>query len=170
MQFKEVKAADLRYMDPAAKEAAANMRQALGSEYAGGCTGAAGLALALALVLLESGVWVHGAERARVASSHGAWLTPLSPSGPASHLAALRPAANRPHRDPHVHPHCVPVSCVRAAAMRMEAAPHEGNKMAKRKHQIGTLFFNAKMKELEILEGKATALKTKNETARKYGW
>jgi proline-rich protein PRCC len=41
-----------------------------------------------------------------------------------------------------------------AAALRAQAAPFEGDKMAKRKHQIGTLFHNAKMKELEILENR----------------
>ena len=38
--------------------------------------------------------------------------------------------------------------------MRAEAQPFAGNKMAKRKHQIGTLNHQAKVKELEILEGK----------------
>ena len=42
--------------------------------------------------------------------------------------------------------------------------------MAKRKHQIGTLFHAAKLKELEILEGKAAGMKSKAETQGKYGW
>lgn len=54
--------------------------------------------------------------------------------------------------------------------LRVEAKGHEGSRMAKRKHQIGTLLFNAKMKELEILEGKATAMRHKSETQAKYGW
>jgi proline-rich protein PRCC len=57
-----------------------------------------------------------------------------------------------------------------AAAIRAEAAPFEGDKMAKRKHQIGTLFHNAKMKELEILENRASGMKSKAETQGKYGW
>lgn len=42
--------------------------------------------------------------------------------------------------------------CAAAVKLRMEAKSHEGSKMAKRKHQIGTLFFNAKMKvALQVL-------------------
>ncbi|KAL6753890.1 hypothetical protein V8C86DRAFT_420317 [Haematococcus lacustris] len=90
IQFKEVNAKDLTYMNPAAKAAAQNVRASLGSEYAG--------------------------------------------------------------------------------QLRAEARPHEGNKMAKRKHQIGTLFANAKLKELELLEGKAAGMRSKKETQAKYGW
>ncbi|GFH23638.1 uncharacterized protein HaLaN_21280 [Haematococcus lacustris] len=57
-----------------------------------------------------------------------------------------------------------------AGQLRAEARPHEGNKMAKRKHQIGTLFANAKLKELELLEGKAAGMRSKKETQAKYGW
>lgn len=42
-----------------------------------------------------------------------------------------------------------------AQQLRAAAAPFQGDKMAKRKHQIGTLFHNAKMQELEILEQRA---------------
>ena len=42
--------------------------------------------------------------------------------------------------------------------------------MAKRKHQIGTLYFNAKMQELEQLEARTQQMKTKKETQAKYGW
>ncbi len=64
---------------------------------------------------------------------------------------------------------CVRV-CVCAAQLRADAKPFEGDKTAKRKHQIGTLFYNAKMKELEILEGKAAGFKAKAESKGKYGW
>ncbi|KAI8471887.1 MAG: hypothetical protein J3K34DRAFT_416019 [Monoraphidium minutum] len=57
-----------------------------------------------------------------------------------------------------------------AAQLRAAAAPFEGDKMAKRKHQIGTLFANAKLKELEILENRASGMKSKAETQGKYGW
>lgn len=57
-----------------------------------------------------------------------------------------------------------------AVQLRSAAAPHVGEKMARRKHQIGTLLANAKLKELEILEGKASGMKTKAETQGKYGW
>lgn len=60
--------------------------------------------------------------------------------------------------------------CSHAATLRAEAKGHEGTGLAKRKHQIGTLFHNAKMKELEILEGKASQMASKRETQAKYGW
>lgn len=37
-------------------------------------------------------------------------------------------------------------------------------------HQIGTLFHNAKMRELELLENRAAGMKSKAETQGKYGW
>ena len=37
-------------------------------------------------------------------------------------------------------------------------------------HQIGTLFANAKLQELEMLEKRASGMKSKAETAGKYGW
>ncbi len=40
------------------------------------------------------------------------------------------------------------VLCARAS-LRTQAKPYEGDKMSKRKHQIGTLFYNAKMRELD---------------------
>jgi proline-rich protein PRCC len=57
-----------------------------------------------------------------------------------------------------------------ALSLRSEAAPFAGNKMAKRKHQIGTLFHNARMNELKLMEQKAAGIKSKAETAGKYGW
>mmetsp|Transcript_462 Transcript_462/g.1192 ORF Transcript_462/g.1192 Transcript_462/m.1192 type:complete len:432 (+) Transcript_462:136-1431(+) len=57
-----------------------------------------------------------------------------------------------------------------AAKLRNEAKPFEGDRLSKRKHQIGTLFYNAKMKELEIMEGKAHGMAQKGQTAAKYGW
>lgn len=38
VQFKEVSAVQLRHMEPSQREAAESVRQALGSEYAGGCS------------------------------------------------------------------------------------------------------------------------------------
>ncbi|KAF5843841.1 hypothetical protein DUNSADRAFT_5078 [Dunaliella salina] len=57
-----------------------------------------------------------------------------------------------------------------AAKLRSDAKPFEGDRLSKRKHQIGTLFYNAKMKELEIMEGKAHGMAQKGATAAKYGW
>lgn len=54
--------------------------------------------------------------------------------------------------------------------LRASAKPFTGNKVARRKHQIGTLYHNAKMRELDILEGKAQTMKNKAETQGKYGW
>lgn len=42
--------------------------------------------------------------------------------------------------------------------------------MAKRRHQIGSLYHYAKQKELEQLESRAQGSKSKAETQRKYGW
>lgn len=39
-----------------------------------------------------------------------------------------------------------------ADKLRSEAAAAVGNKLARRKHQIGTLLANAKLRELELLE------------------
>lgn len=43
-------------------------------------------------------------------------------------------------------------------------------KLAKRKHQIGSLYAHAKLKELEDFERRAAGMKTKAETQSKYGW
>lgn len=44
------------------------------------------------------------------------------------------------------------------------------SKMAKRRHQIGSLYHYAKQKELEQLEQRSQGAKSKAETQRKYGW
>jgi proline-rich protein PRCC len=90
IQFKEIKADEVKYVDPAQKEAAQGMRSALGTDY--------------------------------------------------------------------------------AQQLRSQAAPHMGSKLARCKHQIGTLFANAKLRELEVMENRASGMKTKAETAGKYGW
>ncbi|GAX75262.1 hypothetical protein CEUSTIGMA_g2707.t1 [Chlamydomonas eustigma] len=54
--------------------------------------------------------------------------------------------------------------------LRAAASKHSGSRLARSKHQIGTLFHNAKMNEIELLEGKARSMKTKSETQAKYGW
>lgn len=90
IQFKEVKADEVKYVDPGEREAAQGMRSALGTEY--------------------------------------------------------------------------------AQQLRAQAAPHMGSKLARSKHQIGTLFANAKLRELEVMENRASGMKSKAETAGKYGW
>ncbi|PSC67444.1 proline-rich PRCC [Micractinium conductrix] len=55
------------------------------------------------------------------------------------------------------------------ARLRQEAGS-DPNKLAKRRHQIGSLYHYAKQKELEQLEMRAAGSKTKAETQRKYGW
>ena len=69
-----------------------------------------------------------------------AQLTPL----PACPLPCLPPHAAAPGPDP--------------------------GKLAKRRHQISSLYHYAKQKELEQLEVRGTGVKTKAETHRKYGW
>jgi len=42
--------------------------------------------------------------------------------------------------------------------------------MSRRKHQIGSLYYDSKMREIELLENRAKSMKTKSETHAKYGW
>ena len=55
------------------------------------------------------------------------------------------------------------------AQLRKEAGD-KGSKTARRKHQIGTLFHESKLAELDMLEKRSTGQKSKAETAAKYGW
>lgn len=43
-------------------------------------------------------------------------------------------------------------------------------KLAKRKHQIGALYFDLRQKEMELAERRSKGLLTKAETQAKYGW
>uniref|UniRef100_A0A7N2KWR9 Uncharacterized protein n=1 Tax=Quercus lobata TaxID=97700 RepID=A0A7N2KWR9_QUELO len=43
-------------------------------------------------------------------------------------------------------------------------------KLHKRKHQIGSLFYDMKQKEMELTERRAKGFLTKAETQAKYGW
>lgn len=53
--------------------------------------------------------------------------------------------------------------------LRSEAGPMPA-KLAKRKHQISSLYHHAKIRELELLEQRGQGIKTKMETQAKYGW
>lgn len=44
------------------------------------------------------------------------------------------------------------------------------SKLHKRKHQIGSLFFDMKQKEMELTERRSRGMLTKRETQGKYGW
>jgi len=55
------------------------------------------------------------------------------------------------------------------AKLRAEAGMKPSD-TARRKHQIGSLLHDAKMREIEMLEGRLTAMKTKRETQARYGW
>lgn len=44
------------------------------------------------------------------------------------------------------------------------------SKLLKRKHQIGTLYFDMKQKEMELTERRARGMLTKAQTQGKYGW
>ncbi|KAJ7555382.1 hypothetical protein O6H91_05G035100 [Diphasiastrum complanatum] len=44
------------------------------------------------------------------------------------------------------------------------------SKLHRRKHQIGSLYFDMKQKEMELLERRAKGHMTKSETQAKYGW
>lgn len=69
-------------------------------------------------------------------------------------LAASHPPSAAPPRTP-------PAAAAGAA---------EPSKLAKRRHQISSLYSYAKAKELEQLEVRAAGVKSKAETAKKYGW
>ena len=55
---------------------------------------------------------------------------------------------------------------LRAEASKIGHVP----KMAKKKHQLSALFLHAKDQEIDQLEKRATGMKSKAETQRKYGW
>ncbi|KAK9811484.1 hypothetical protein WJX72_004696 [[Myrmecia] bisecta] len=55
------------------------------------------------------------------------------------------------------------------AKLRGEAGP-KPDKLSKRKHQISSLFHQAKLQELEQFEKRSQGMKTKAETQAKYGW
>eukprot|EP00890_Picochlorum_soloecismus_P005042 jgi/Picsp_1/5539/NSC_02898-R1_hypothetical protein COCSUDRAFT_68037 [Coccomyxa subellipsoidea C-169] len=57
-------------------------------------------------------------------------------------------------------------SMLRAEASKIGHVP----KMAKKKHQLSALFLHAKDQEIDQLEKRATGMKSKAETQRKYGW
>lgn len=52
----------------------------------------------------------------------------------------------------------------------MKQAGPKPDKLAKRKHQIGSLYYEAKAKELEMMESKSKGMKSKAQTHGKYGW
>lgn len=43
-------------------------------------------------------------------------------------------------------------------------------KLHKRKHQIGSLYFDMRSKEMELAERRSKGFLTKAETQAKYGW
>lgn len=55
-------------------------------------------------------------------------------------------------------------------ARKIRAEAGDVSKMERRKHQITSLYHQAKMAELEMLDARASGQKSKAETARKYGW
>lgn len=75
--------------------------------------------------------------------------------GPASDGDALRSALGPEYED----------------KLRTEAAKVGGiSSLAKKKHQLSSLFAQAKNQELEDLEKRSSGMRTKTETQRKYGW
>lgn len=57
-----------------------------------------------------------------------------------------------------------------AAKLKAQATAFGSDKLGRRKGQIGTLFANAKMQELEMLEQRSRGMKNKSATQAKYGW
>lgn len=52
----------------------------------------------------------------------------------------------------------------------VSSAKGKPSKLHKRKHQIGSLYFDMKQKEMELAERRSKGLLTKAETQAKYGW
>ncbi|XP_029118622.2 uncharacterized protein [Elaeis guineensis] len=52
----------------------------------------------------------------------------------------------------------------------VSSAKGKPSKLQKRKHQIGSLYFDMKQKEMELAERRSKGLLTKAETQAKYGW
>lgn len=52
----------------------------------------------------------------------------------------------------------------------VSSAKGKPSKLHKRKHQIGSLYFDMKQKEMELAERRARGFLTKAETQGKYGW
>lgn len=52
----------------------------------------------------------------------------------------------------------------------VSSAKGKPSKLHKRKHQIGSLYFDMKQKEMELAERRSKGLLTKSETQAKYGW
>ena len=50
------------------------------------------------------------------------------------------------------------------------SAKGKPSKLHKRKHQIGSLYFDMKSKEMELAERRSKGILTKAETQAKYGW
>lgn len=53
--------------------------------------------------------------------------------------------------------------------IRLMAGPDPG-KVAKRKHQIGSLYYQAQLMELDLIDKQSQRMKSKASTASKYGW
>eukprot|EP00238_Polyblepharides_amylifera_P010105 CAMPEP_0196594082 /NCGR_PEP_ID=MMETSP1081-20130531/77323_1 /TAXON_ID=36882 /ORGANISM="Pyramimonas amylifera, Strain CCMP720" /LENGTH=353 /DNA_ID=CAMNT_0041918243 /DNA_START=214 /DNA_END=1272 /DNA_ORIENTATION=- len=56
-----------------------------------------------------------------------------------------------------------------AAELKKQAGA-KPDKQFRRKHQIGSLYYDAKVRELELLENRAKGMKSRSETQGKYGW
>ena len=48
--------------------------------------------------------------------------------------------------------------------------PPNSSPQVRRKHQISQLFYDAKLREIELGENRARGMKTRAETQSKYGW
>lgn len=55
-------------------------------------------------------------------------------------------------------------------ALQPTSTKGKPTKLHKRKHQIGSLFFDMKQKEAELAERRAQGFLTKAQTQGKYGW
>eukprot|EP00240_Pyramimonas_obovata_P003711 CAMPEP_0118929754 /NCGR_PEP_ID=MMETSP1169-20130426/6663_1 /TAXON_ID=36882 /ORGANISM="Pyramimonas obovata, Strain CCMP722" /LENGTH=350 /DNA_ID=CAMNT_0006872003 /DNA_START=172 /DNA_END=1224 /DNA_ORIENTATION=- len=56
-----------------------------------------------------------------------------------------------------------------AAKLKKEAGA-KPDQLLRRKHQIGSLYYDAKVRELEMFENKSKGMKSRSQTQGKYGW
>jgi hypothetical protein len=176
IQIREVHGGALKHMAPGQRAEADALRNAFGVDYE-------------AKLRQEAGAWV----RAWVGGVGGGvlrWAAPgAAERGLAAAMQSLCPvcrlsslllslpslslptaissptsSAPVPSLNPPAFPSPTPTPTPAAAP-----GPDPG-KLAKRRHQISSLYHYAKQKELEQLEVRGTGVKTKAETHRKYGW
>lgn len=190
----QVKADQIRHMDPSQRASMSAVRTALGSDYEARLRAEAGGWMLFSRVRVQEGTVRCTDYEARLRAEAGGWMF-LRAQGKHQHALQAgveqapdrRTALPRPHPTPHPLPAgpSVPSKLARHKHQNrcallshpnsnsqppLPAGPSVPSKLARRKHQIGALYSHAKAKELEDFERKVQGSKSKAETHAKYGW